>query len=323
VLLVSQLAYAQKGKVGLVDCPPANCLTVTVKNLLPSTPAPLQAPLPTPQFSPANGNLPYGTDVALVVTKIEPGCIIEYSTDNGQSWITGTSAPILKQGIVLARTRQADRTSAIASTTFDVYFKRMFVLGNSITQNSPVPALGWFNNNGMAASSLQTDFVHILERNLLALNAQFQMKLISGGGFERSFWTFNYSTSLDQHLSGYAPDLIIVRIGENINDAEAADPNRDFKASYRQLLDKLTQFSGRAKVVCTTSFWNQPVASQMIREVAAERGYPVADIQAVLYNRADRDLFRAVNDYTDVAVGMHPNDRGMAEIASLIWNKIR
>jgi len=323
VLLISQLAYGQSGKTGLIECPPANCLSVSIKNLLSSPPIPAEAALPAPQFLPASGSVPYGTDVALQVTKTAPGCTVEYSTDNGQTWITGTSVPLLKQGVVLARTREGNRTSVITSTTLDVYFRRLFVLGNSIMQNSPVPGLGWFNNHGMAASSLQTDFVHSIERNLLALNPLVEMKLISGGGFERNFWTFDYNTSLDEHLSGYAPDLIIVRIGENINDAEAANPSRDFKARYRQLLDKLTQFSGRAKVVCTTSFWNQPQASAMIREVAAERGYPVADLYSVLYNRPDRDLFRAVTEYTDVSVGMHPNDRGMAEISRLIWEKIR
>lgn len=328
-LLVSDLAYSQagktglSGKTGLLGCPPTQCISISVKHLISSPATPEIAPLPTPEFLVGNGNVAYGTEVSLIVNKAAVGCTIEYSTDNGQTWITGSSVPVLKQGTVLARTRDSNRTSATNSKTFDVYFNRMFVLGNSITLNSPVPALGWYNNNGMAASSLQNDFVHILERNLMTLNPAVQMKLISGGGFERNFWSFDYNTSLDEHLNGYAPDLIIVRIGENINDTEAANPSRDFKARYRQLLDKLTQYSGRAKVVCTTSFWNHPQASVLIREVAAERGYPVADLYSVLYNRPDRDQFRAVNEYTDGGVGAHPNDRGMAEIARLIWEKIR
>ena len=337
ILMVNQFAYGQRGKTGLLNCPPAQCISITIKNLLapagstpvfqqaPAGPTPVfqQASLPMPRFTPESRSLPYGTEMGLVVNKLAADCTLEYSTDNGQSWITGSSFPVLKQGVVLARTREGNRTSAISSTTVDVYFQRLFVLGNSIMLNSPVPGLGWYNTNGMAASSLQNDFVHILERNLLALNPSLQTKLIAAGGFERSFWTFDYNTSLNEHLNGYAPDLIIVRIGENINEAEAANPTHDFKARYRQLLDKMTQFSGRSKVVCTTSFWNQPVASAMIREVAAERGYPVADLYETLYNRPDRNLFRAVTEYTDISVGMHPNDRGMVEIARLIWEKIR
>ena len=322
-LLISDLAYSQAGKTGLLGCPPTQCISVSIKHLLPTSPVPAETTLPAPQFLLEGGSVPYGTEVGLLINKVAVDYTIEYSTDNSLNWITGSSVVLLKQGIVLARTRQGNRTSAITSKTFDVHFKRMFVLGNSIMLNSPVPALGWHNTNGMAASSLQNDFVHILERNLITLNPGVQMKLISGGGFERNFWTFDYNTSLDEHLTGYAPDLIIVRIGENINDAEAANPGRDFKARYRQLLDKLTQYSGRVKVVCTTSFWNHPQASALIREVAAERGYPVADLYSVLYNRPDRNQFRAVNEYSDGGVGAHPNDRGMAEIARLIWEKIR
>ncbi|MCY7356835.1 MAG: hypothetical protein LH609_05085, partial [Rudanella sp.] len=185
VLLVNQTAYSQSGSV---NCPPASCLSVSTKNLI-TSPSNGMIPLPAPRFMPESGRLPYSTDIGLIVDKTTAVRVVEYSTDNGQNWISGTSFPLLKQGVMLARTREGNRTSAISSTTFDIYYRRMFVLGNSIMVNSPVPGLGWYNNNGMAASSLQNDFVHILQRNMLALNPQFDMKLIAGGGFERTFWT--------------------------------------------------------------------------------------------------------------------------------------
>ncbi len=323
---------------GLAPCPPARCLTVTYRHLTPSNPAqqpasqptpsptappaPQLSPLPVPRFSPQSGSVLYGTDISLSVDKTTAVRTLEYSSDNGQTWTTGTSFPLLQQGTYLARTREGDRTSETSAATLTYYFGRMFVLGNSITVMSPVPVWGWQNNNGMAASSPDKDFAHILERNLKAANPQVQMKLLSGGGFEREFWSFDYDKSLSEHLDGYAPDLIIVRIGENMSDDEVAKPEREFKARYRQLLDKLTQYSGHAKVICTTSFWDQSRASAMIREVAAERGYPVADLHTVLYNRPDRDSFRAVTEYADPGVGAHPNDRGMAEIARLILEKV-
>lgn len=272
---------------------------------------------------PQGGSLAYGAEVSLMGDGISAKRILEYSLDNGQSWIRGESFPLTRSGDYLARVREGDRVSEATRATLQVHFKRLFILGNSITQISPVPAMGWLNNNGMAASAPDKDFAHILERNLKTLNPNMQMKLLSGGGFERQFWSYNFDTSLDEHLSGYAPDLIVVRLGENMTDAEAAKPERDFKGRFRLLLDKLKQFSGPAKVIVTTSFWDQAVASQLMREVAAERGYPVADIHAVLYNRPDRDQFRAITEYPDPAVGAHPNDRGMAEIARLIWEQVR
>lgn len=272
---------------------------------------------------PQGGSLAYGAEVSLMGDGISAKRTLEYSLDNGQNWITGEWFSLTRSGDYLARVREGDRVSEATRATLQVYFKRLFILGNSITLISPVPAMGWLNNNGMAASAPDKDFAHILERNLKTLNPNVQMKLLSGGGFERQFWSYNFDTSLDEHLSGYAPDLIVVRLGENMTDAEAAKPERDFKGRFRLLLDKLKQFSGPTKIIVTTSFWDQAVASQLMREVAAERGYPVADIHAVLYNRPDRDQFRAITEYADPAVGAHPNDRGMAEIARLIWEQVR
>ena len=43
----------------------------------------------------------------------------------------------------------------------DPVFK-LAILGNSITYHEPNPSLGWYGQYGMAASSAENDYVHVL-----------------------------------------------------------------------------------------------------------------------------------------------------------------
>ena len=252
--------------------------------------------------------------------------------DNGFTWTAGTDFTLLWNGTFLARLRQNDQVSDVARANFGVFYERLFVLGNSITLISPVPEIGWNQNNGMAASAPEKDFVHLLQNNLLALNPQTQTSLIGGSGFENRFWEYNFSTSLDEHLRDYRPDLIIVRIGENVSEAEVNNRNNGevFREKYNELLNKLTQFSGgKAKVICTTSFWNNPRLREIVIQEAAKRGYPVADIYDELYNipkpqnpQGPKHSDYTATQYSNPGVAAHPNDRGHSEIARLIWDKV-
>ncbi len=200
----------------------------------------------------------------------------------------------------------------------------MAIIGNSILSHGPSPELGWFNNNGMAASAPDSDFVHRLEHKLVARNAQMQTIQIDGVSFEQGFWSYDFTAPFIPSIQAYKPDLIIVRISENIDENEVNNRNNGevFRTSYRNLLAKLTQYSNSPKVICTTSFWNNPRSSQIIREVAAERGYLVADIYKDLYSRPDYLSLTATNQYANQFVGKHPSDKGMAAIADLIWMQV-
>jgi lysophospholipase L1-like esterase len=307
------------------NCPPTQCVPIMVRRLPLGPPKlPISPLLKAPVFEQQTGNYPYGTTMKIIADNLPAGAVVERSWDNGLTWTVGTDFTLLWDGAFLARLRQDDQVSEVTQANFGVYYQRMFVLGNSIMQISPAPDIGWYNNNGMAASAPEKDFVHLLQGNLQVRNPQIETKLITGGNFERLFWSFDYADALDRHLTDYKPDLIIVRIGENVSEDEVN--NRDngevFRTQYRALLDKLTAFSPTAKVICTTSFWNNPRSREIVMQVAAERGYPVADLFGELYNRPDHIDFTATQ-YTDPSVAAHPNDRGMAEIARLIWEKIR
>jgi len=66
----------------------------------------------------------------------------------------------------------------------------ILILGNSITYHSENPSNGWYGNWGMAASSQNKDYAHLLEEKLTALNASIKVKSFNISKFEHKLLEF-------------------------------------------------------------------------------------------------------------------------------------
>jgi hypothetical protein len=204
--------------------------------------------------------------------------------------------------------------TATTSRAGQAAYARTLIIGNSITVHLPAANLGWPYTHGMAASAPAKDFVHILTNQLQQTYPGAIVALGPGSAFEQSYWNYDLS-QLDADFST-RPNLVIVRISENIND-ELVE-SRNFETHYSRLLDYIANKSAPShKVICSTSFWNNPRSDAVIRKVAAARGYPVA----CLCNLVGRPEYMAAQ-FSNPGVAAHPNDKGMAEIARLIWEKV-
>lgn len=274
--------------------------------------------VPAPVFSPDGGTFHIRTQVNLTADTLPAGAVIEYSLDNGLSWETGKQFTLTTGGNVLSRIRSGNKVSLNRSSApFNLYFERMLVIGNSIMSHGPAPDLGWFNNNGMAASAPEKDFVHLLTSRLRAFYPNMTVTLQSGGNFEREFGTSAYSVDeFKASLQQVQPDLILVRLGENIDDSQV--PKRGFETQLRQLLDGLANYGQPVRVVCTTSVWQQPQADEIIRKVTTEKGHALVDLSCLV---GQSQYF--ASQYANPGVAAHPNDTGMQRIADLIWEKVK
>ncbi|MEZ0484726.1 SGNH/GDSL hydrolase family protein [Fibrella aquatica] len=257
--------------------------------------------------------MPIGTLIRLSADSIPSQGTLEYSTDGGARWMAATQFVLKNGGTYLTRIRAGNRVSRATSTTFNLSYSNVVILGNSIMKLGPDPAVGWPYNHGMAASAPEKDFVHILTRQLQQRLPTVKVTLSGGFLFESSYWKIGLN-EYDPSFS-VKPDLTVVRIAENIDDTQAN--TRNFELYYRQLLDYIADHSATThKIVCTTSFWDQPHVDAVIRKVAAEKGYPLA----CLCDLVNKPEYRALQ-FKDPGVAAHPNDKGMAEIARLIWEK--
>lgn len=294
-------------------CGPGVKVEGTVK---PSQPEPQKqtvATLPVPAFSIEGGRQPYGTSVILRTDSLPAQAIYEYSWNAGKNWIQGDSVFLCKSGEILARIRQLDNVSKVVGQSFLLYYDRVLIVGNSITGHGPAPEIGWTGNWGMAASQADSDYVHLLTKDLKSRNPTTEIKVMYGVPFEQTFATYDFDQANES--ASFRPDLILMRIGENANVTSEVV----FKEKYDKLIKKLLSKNATAKVICTTSFWpDRYEAINVIKTVAKENDYVLVDIGGFFYDKS----YTAHGLFKDAGVAKHPSDKGMRAIYNAIAEKL-
>ncbi|MGN7886413.1 hypothetical protein [Dyadobacter sp. 22481] len=229
-------------------------------------------------------------------------------------------------------------TGSAASTSLS----RILIVGNSITKlvaqtgsdGWQSPALTAAGGWGRASSTQAKDFAHILETRFKKLNSAAKVLPLWEAPFERDYisspagWvTYDFAALQNRITTGFSgekPDLVIIRLGENVLNAEVEV--NDFKTAYKRLIDKVLEVSApNAKVIVTNSMWpDQPLADAKILEVATERNLPFVNLSDMISN----PIFLAGNDPVTLSAfpnntgDRHPGDAGMLEIADRIWSKV-
>lgn len=284
----------------------------------PSPPQTTKA-LPVPGFSirsgdmsMVGGNLPYGTYILLKADSLSEPSYLEYSWNEGKNWIKGDSIVLCQSGTLTARAHSANTISPVAKKSFILYYKRILIVGNSITGHGPAPELGWYGDWGMAASKPDSDYVHLLSKDLKTRYSAFQIKIMYGVPFEQNYKSYDFNQVSESVL--FKPDLIIMRIGENTNVADG----KVFKEKYDQLI-KILRGNTKAKVICTTSFWpGREAQVEDIKAVAAANQYDLVDIGGFFYDKS----YTAAGLFKDAGVANHPSDKGMRAIYESIAGKL-
>lgn len=190
------------------------------------------------------------------------------------------------------------------------HIKKILIIGNSIVRHPPRPDIGWFNNWGMAASSKDSDFVHILQRKLQTYGAELKFENLAD--FESNYTTFDFNR-LDS-FSRFKPDLIVMRLAENVNDSSSVPDN--FIYYYDSLLQRLDSSEHAIKVICG-GWWPNANVNRLLRDYARDKDYSYLD-QTILNNNSTI----ATGQFKNHDVQIHPNNLGMRIIANNIWSVI-
>ena len=208
---------------------------------------------------------------------------------------------------------QLEKNKYIKFYNLDKKGIKVMFAGNSITLHGVKEDIGWNHEHGMAASSEENDYVHILMREISKnQDASFCVCQVSR-------WECNYKNGhelYDMYSSAkdFNADIVIARFIENC-------PSEDFdiklfKKQYDDFIAYLSN-SYSAKVILTDGFWRHP-GDYAIREVADTRNCPFVE----LGDLGERDDMKAVGLFWHDGVANHPGDKGMLAIAERIYEAL-
>lgn len=188
--------------------------------------------------------------------------------------------------------------------------RKVLFFGNSITRHAPKADIGWTGDWGMAASSRDKDYVHLVHRAMEEQYGPTDLCIAQGAAWETSY----HSTDavLEQYYTAardFAADTVIIRIGENIPTAE------HLKSSFKEPLRQVIKFlAGSAKrVIVTDLFWTGP-KNAVFSELAEEEGYTFVKISDLEQD----EKTMAIGLFEHDGVAHHPGDYGMQCIADRI-----
>jgi hypothetical protein len=201
----------------------------------------------------------------------------------------------------------------------DNEYSDVLILGNSITYH-PLASY-WWGEWGMAASTKENDFVHRLEKMLRSRNPNCHVE-----GYEIWDWEHQHTTydlSKFDSLFIHKPDLVIIRLGENVYNLT------DFDVSLQRLVDYVKDKAPGARIVMTGVFWTSAQKDSIFSSVARANNLTFVKLSSL--DIAANKAFKGATVYDATGkehlidnqfVADHPNDIGMNAIANAIYKAI-
>lgn len=193
--------------------------------------------------------------------------------------------------------------------------KKVLFFGNSITRHEPNADIGWHGDWGMAASSREKDYVHLIVAELDKKYGKVDYCIAQGAMWE---WEYRRSEEvLNEYYSAvkdFDADIVIIRIGENITAKKHLEVS--CKPHFATAVDFLVGKNAE-KVVITDMFWYS-VYNDCLREVCEEKGHSFCH----LTDLEEDEKTMAIGLFEHKGVAGHPGDYGMKCIADRILSKI-
>ncbi len=223
---------------------------------------------------------------------------------------------------------QAER---IAANDFNVV-----MFGNSIRKHAPSPSIGWPAgfNWGMAASSEAQDYAHRFVYYMEEKYGEGTVTLYdttSISEFERAInnWTTDstqgakikssVATFVKEAVNSKA-DIVTFQLGENASGADY----EEFYTATTYMISEIRKALPDALIVVCTPFWSgeEDGKTRGIKKTADDFGIPVANVHKL--NTRENYAYDGtwITDATIDGVKIHPGDKGMDNIAKLIFEQV-
>lgn len=199
----------------------------------------------------------------------------------------------------------------------------VLVIGNSITTHPKKEY--WWAERGMAASSDEKDYVHLLKARLQETHENVNIKAVQFRSWEIQAYERKDEYGLIDRYLNDSIDWIIVQLGENVSDTTT------YEADYIELLLHLHSTVPNAKLLTIGDFWKNETKDSIKKRVSEELGIAYVDLSEIQDDPAYQAGLGTVILGSDGSkhliahegVAAHPNDRAMEYIAQKIMECIK
>lgn len=196
---------------------------------------------------------------------------------------------------------------------------KVLILGNSVTLHGPAENIGWKGNWGMAASSRDKDFAHVLLAKMTkAAQGEPQLSVQNLADFERKQTDFDFAAGLTEAVA-FQADLIIIAVGANAPELTTDEAKQKYRTAFERLLREV-QREKKSTIYVRGEFWHQAAKEDIMREVCTEAGGVYVPLEGL--DRDPSNLGSSEQKFEHAGVGGHPGDKGMQKIADAIWTQI-
>ena len=211
---------------------------------------------------------------------------------------------------------------------------KVLIIGNSITQHTPSVPKGWIANWGMAATSREKDYVHLLNTLAVAENQDVEMHWVNISEYEMYFYDWSKVTNDYSAYVDFDADIIIATFGANIkNSANEGDSSYENDQTfnpekYKAIIDHFNP-GNDAKVIAGATPLTLDSTVAIIEEAAETYSYTYVDMTGITgqdytaakYAEQLQTLF-GVSEITSGVLG-HPGDDGMQSMADALWISLK
>ena len=198
--------------------------------------------------------------------------------------------------------------------------QRILFVGNSLTSHGPKADIDWHGNWGMAATSLDKDYVHVVTKALATKQGTTPVIMIKNvADFERAHVGYDIAGKFAD-AAAFKADLIILCIGENVAALKTPEAQAKYQEQVTALL-KTLQSKPKAQIIVRSSFWANTAKDTAMRQACETVGGTFVDISAL--SKDEKNYARSERPYKHAGVAHHPGDRGMAAIAEEIVKAVK
>ncbi|HEY3323480.1 MAG TPA: beta-L-arabinofuranosidase domain-containing protein [Planctomycetota bacterium] len=197
--------------------------------------------------------------------------------------------------------------------------RKILFLGNSITLHGPKADIDWSGNWGMAASSEDRDYVHLVSSGIARHTGAAPQILIKNiADFERNYANYDVDTQMKDFFA-FDPDLVVLAIGENVPALASEADKARFKAGVMKILG-CALARRHPLVIVRSSFWADAAKDEVLGQACQEAG--AIFVNAGPLGKEASNVARSERQFKHDGVAAHPGDKGMKAIADAILDAV-